>query len=313
LDSTFNIAMMFLSVTYNNIAGLRDSALKLCLKAYEIRDKMPAKQKIFANALYALLCDSPFEQIKYNEQFLAYDDQSPLALIGLGTAYNTVGYYDKSIVVSEKALKLYNQWGVKPQWEGVYQNLGAAYHAKGKYRAEEKLYKKAEKDFPDNQYILSRQAILALTTGDTKEANRHINNYISKREEQSVSETDLSIELGNIYSRAGIPDKAEEYYRKALSFSPDNPSKLNTLAFFLIDEDRNIKEGMDLIEKALEKSPENFYYLDCKGWGLYKQGNYKESLEILQKNWNNLRSLRSYSYRLYLHLEEVKKAVANQK
>ena len=46
-------------------------------------------------------------------------------------------------------------------------------------------------------------------------------------------------------------DKAEEYYRQALSLEPESPGRLNNLAYFLIDKDRNINEGLKLVDKAL--------------------------------------------------------------
>ena len=58
--------------------------------------------------------------------------------------------------------------------------------------------------------------------------------------------------MADIYSKGNSLDKAEEYYRQALSLQPDNPEIMNNLAFFLIDKDRNINEGMELIDKALE-------------------------------------------------------------
>jgi tetratricopeptide (TPR) repeat protein len=67
---------------------------------------------------------------------------------------------------------------------------------------------------------------------------------------------------------------------------------------------------MELIEKALKLSPENYNYLHTEGWGLYKQGKYQEALELLQKSWD-LRPI--YRHRIFLHLEAAKKAVANQK
>jgi tetratricopeptide (TPR) repeat protein len=82
---------------------------------------------------------------------------------------------------------------------------------------------------------------------------------------------------------------------------------LNNLAYFLIDKERNIKEGLDLADKALKLSPDNYASLHSKGWGLYKQGKYKEALEFLEKSW---KTKPVYNHALYLHLEEVKKAVA---
>ena len=94
---------------------------------------------------------------------------------------------------------------------------------------------------------------------------------------------------------------------KTLTFEPGNPDRLNNLAWFLIDIDQNINEGMELIDKALELSPDEHYMLDTKGWGLYKLGKYKEALELLQKSWD-LKPI--YSHEIFLHLEAAKNAVA---
>ena len=88
---------------------------------------------------------------------------------------------------------------------------------------------------------------------------------------------------------------------------------MNNLAYFLIDKDRNIDEGLELVDKALKLSPDNYNYLHTKGWGLYKQGKYKEALDILQKSWDLRREKAIYDHEAFLHLEAAKKAVASQK
>jgi hypothetical protein len=60
----------------------------------------------------------------------------------------------------------------------------------------------------------------------------------------------------------------------------------------------------------LKLQPENYSFLDSKGWGLYKQGKSKEALDLIQKSWD-LKPV--YSHQIYLHLEEVKKTVTGQK
>jgi tetratricopeptide (TPR) repeat protein len=75
----------------------------------------------------------------------------------------------------------------------------------------------------------------------------------------------------------------------------------------------DLEKGLELIEKALEHNPENLNYLDCKGWGFYKQGKYKEALEILQRSWNLRMEKAVYDHGAFIHLEAAKKAVAGQK
>jgi tetratricopeptide (TPR) repeat protein len=120
----------------------------------------------------------------------------------------------------------------------------------------------------------------------------------------------IAANLAGIYIQGGLLDKAEEYYRKALALEPENWVRMINLAYFLIDKDRNITEGLELIERALKLKPNRYNLFHWKGWGLYKQGKYKEALKLLEKA-DSLKP--TYNYRLYLHLDEAKKAVAGLK
>jgi tetratricopeptide (TPR) repeat protein len=88
---------------------------------------------------------------------------------------------------------------------------------------------------------------------------------------------------------------------------------MNNLAYFLIDKDRNINEGIELVERALGLNPNSFNSLHVKGWGLYKQGKYVDALEILQKSWDLRMEKAIYNHEAFLHLDEAKRAIASQK
>jgi len=307
IDSNYYYAAIYISVSYGN-QGLYDEAKKWCLKAYVKRDQMPIKMQILANWAYANYFETPYEEITYLKQLLEIDDHRTISYFLLGDSYNTLYQYDKAIPEFEKALEIYNKWGSKVTWVYTYTELGEAYHKSGLFVKEKELYAKAELDFPDNYLVIFRQAILSLTQGDTIAANRYIKKYIDVRKNNSTSEATIISSLAGIYSEADRPDKAEKYYRQALLLEPENATRMNNLAFFLIDKDRNIKEGMDLIDKALQLRPDNSLYLDTKGWGLYKQGKNTEALKFLEKSWE-LKPV--YNHEIFLHLEEVKKAIAN--
>jgi tetratricopeptide (TPR) repeat protein len=111
---------------------------------------------------------------------------------------------------------------------------------------------------------------------------------------------------------AGMPEKTEQCLRKSLSLEPDNPARMSNLANYLIDRDRNIEEGMRLVERALEITPDNYNFLHNKGWGLYKQGRYPEAVEILQKSWDLRMQSSVYNHKAFQHLEKAKAAAAGQ-
>jgi tetratricopeptide (TPR) repeat protein len=309
IDSNFVFASAMLSMAYLNL-GLLQEAKETCLNIYKKRDQMPLQQKLMTNWIYALNFETPQEQIKNARQLLEIDDQSPNYHFILGMAYLNLYQYDKAIPEYEKALEIYHKWGSKPSYTGTYSHLGPAYHKIGQYRKEKELYRKAEIDFPNNSDLMAGQAVLSLSEGDIIAANRYIDKYISIRKEQSVPEASIISSVAGIYSDAGILDKAEESYRKALSLQPENPERINNLAWFLIDKDRNVIEGLELIEKALELSPDEYDMLDTKGWGLYKQGKYQDALKFLQRS-DSLKPI--YDHEIYLHLEAAKKAVAGQR
>jgi Tfp pilus assembly protein PilF len=170
--------------------------------------------------------------------------------------------------------------------------------------------RKSKQDFPDDPDLIQRQAILSLSQGDSVATNHFIEKLLSILKENSWHDVDIIANLAFIYDEANMLDKAEEYYRKARLLEPENPNRLNSLAWFLINKDRKINEGLELVDKALNLRPDYYNYLDTKGWGLYKQGKYQEALETLEKSWN-LKP--RYNHNIYLHLEEAKKAVASQK
>jgi len=311
-DSTFALAYVMLSVANLN-QGLYQEARKACRVIYNKRDQMPFQQKIMAEWIYAVNYETPQEEIKYVRQLLEIDDQYPNYHFMLGMAYLGLNQYDKGIPEYKKALEIYNKWGLKPSYTGTYSHLGPAYHKTGQYLKEKELYKKAEIDFPDNPSLIYSQAVLSLSEGNISEANRYIDKYTSIRKEESVPEVNIISSLAGIYSDADILDKAEEYYRQALSLEPENPARINNLAYFLIDKDRNINEGMELAYRALKSNPDNHNFLNTEGWGLYKQGKYIEALEVLQKSWDLRMKNAIYNHEAFLHLEAAKKAVAGQK
>lgn len=310
-DSNFTRAAISIASTYRG-QGLYEEAKKWCLKVYDKREQLPVLLKLSSDLLYATYFETAEEEIRCLKQIIKIDEQSTIHQYLLGICYIQLEQYDKAIPELEKLIALFNKAGLKPFWSGSYYYLGKAYHETGQYKNEKKLYKKAEKDFPGDPLLLNRQAILALSTGKIRAADEYIEQYISALEGNSASEAEIASRLGNLYRESELFDNTEEYYRNAVSLEPKNILRLNDLAYFLIDSERNVNEGLELAEKTLEIHPDNYNYLHTKGWGLYRQGKYQEAHDNLQKSWDLRRENAIYDHEAFLHLEAAKKAVASQ-
>ena len=90
--------------------------------------------------------------------------------------------------------------------------------------------------------------------------------------ERTPEEPGVSLELGGCRERAGNVEGAVSAGRDALKIAPDWPPALNFVGYVLADHDRELPEARKLIERALERDPENGAYVDSYGWVLYRQG-----------------------------------------
>jgi tetratricopeptide (TPR) repeat protein/TolB-like protein len=307
VDSNFVLPRLMLALTCW-WHGPFDQGREWCMNIYEKKENMPILLQSYANFVYAGYFENPYEQIKYSKRIQEIDSQSPGVYTILGHLYYELHQYDKAIPEFEKALNIYEKWKLKPWNFTEYRTLGFLYHATGQYNEERKLYRKAERDFYDESDLFYRQSVLLLSQGRMNGAYKYCDKFKSALKENSASEAQILARLGDMYSEANLPDSAEVFYRQALFLEPDEPARMNRLAWFMFDKNRNLNEGMELIEKALEVSPDTPDYLDTKGYGLYKMGRNEEALALFEKSWNKL-----MRHVYYYHIELAKRAIAEQR
>jgi len=310
IDTVYATSYIWLSISYAN-QGQYDQAEKWARKVFGKRDQLSFEMKIWVNWVCAKYVDkSKTEEIKYAKQLLELDDHVPITHWLVGLPYYEMNQYNNAIPELESTIRIYKSWNAKPLNGSFYETLISCYHETGRNREEKELLKNALEDFPNDLSIIRRQIIFSLAGKDSITSNQYINKTYALSREKSKSDADIAENLGSVYQAAGIPDKAEKYYREAVSLQPGNVERLNNLAFFLIDKGINVTEGISLNNKAIKASHTDQWYLeDTKGWGLYKTGRKKEALEVLEKCWDKRPD---YRHQLYLHLEEVKKAVAGE-
>ena len=69
----------------------------------------------------------------------------------------------------------------------------------------------------------------------------------------------------------------------ALTLYPGQPVVLNFLGFSWADQNRNLTQAHDMIQKALDQRPNDGEIVDSLGWVLLRQGNAHEAVRVLEK------------------------------
>ncbi len=307
IDPDFLFCYLALMSGYQ-MAGQQQNALDVYKNIEENWDRLSFSDQLKVNYLkYGYLDKDPNKGLLYLYQLSDIEPQNRIRLNHLGDLNRLAQNYEKEIEAYEEYIELDDRSGVIPGWIYPYLEIGDAYHIIGNHKREEEIYKKALERFSENRGIIERQARCALSRGDTIEANKFIERYLDGLE---FSEAQRKNFLGTLYDQSDMLDRAEQFYRDALTLSPELPIVMNNLASLLIENDINTEEGLDLITRALELSPDNANFKHTKGWGLYKIGKYEEALGLLEDSWDRKDY---YNHELYLHIQEVKQALAKLK
>ena len=78
-------------------------------------------------------------------------------------------------------------------------------------------------------------------------------------------------------------EDAEADFRYALELAPDQPYVLNYLGYSLVEKRQNLDEALEMIEKAVERRPDDGFVTDSLGWVLYRLGRYEEAVVHMER------------------------------
>ena len=111
--------------------------------------------------------------------------------------------------------------------------------------------------------------------------------------EEAMTIYDRALENGYnsdlLYARAMLGEKMgrldilEADLRSIIRREPENSQALNALGYTLADRTDRYIEAEELIDQALELSPNDHYILDSKGWVLYRLGRLEEAILYLRR------------------------------
>ena len=165
LDSTFAMAYRKLAVIYFNSNADYDLHIQAATTAYELRERLPERERWTATAFYyaSVEWDDEREIAAYESLLERYPDELP-ALNNLALRHNVRGEYDKAEVYLRRALEI----GDRPSF---YDNLLDALSAQQRWDEVDELLDKFESIHPNNPGRYYFRFIAAMASGNIESAD----------------------------------------------------------------------------------------------------------------------------------------------
>jgi len=107
--------------------------------------------------------------------------------------------------------------------------------------------------------------------------------FFQKADSLSPNASHILFGLGSSLERIGQLDESIKVFERLLEIEPENDLVLNYLGYTLADRGIRLEEAKMMIEKALEKKPDNPAYIDSYGWVLFKLGEIDRAEENIRK------------------------------
>ena len=108
-------------------------------------------------------------------------------------------------------------------------------------------------------------------------------------------------------SELGKNEQAIDLLREGINKFPQRADFYNTLGYLLINNNQNIKEAGQLLNKAIELEPNNYAIQDSLGWYYFKVQNYELAKRYLEQAANN-----NPDNEILMHLAELYYVTKNQ-
>jgi tetratricopeptide (TPR) repeat protein len=94
---------------------------------------------------------------------------------------------------------------------------------------------------------------------------------------------DLLFALGAAYDRAGQTEIALAQMRALLAVNPDHAEALNFVGYALAEQGVKLEDAERLVRRALELKPRSGHILDSLGWVLFRRGDARRAVELLEQ------------------------------
>ncbi len=218
------------------------------------------------------------------------------------------------------------------------------YRAARDYEGARRASQQALTEFPDSRPLAVQRATVLAETGEAAEGAKILKKLLTgesgdreilltmaqiyekgKRYDDAIDAIEKAEKLsptegeklgvlfthGSVLKRAKRFEQAEAKFREVLKLDPDNTSALNYLGYMLADLNKSLDEAHDMIQKALDREPDNGAFLDSLGWVYYRQDKLDLAERYLVRSLEKIKTdpvVRSHLGDVYLKQGKFEKA-----
>ena len=286
IDSNFVSAMMQLAYCRGD-QRLAQQSKHWAYQAYQRIDQLPTDLQLKVMVVKSVADKAPLDQLEYARQYLEFNPLSSYMVYMEGWINFNMQRWEEAVVGFENSMSLLKKMDQKP-WAWTYILLGGAYHNLESHKKEQKIFEEGAERWPEQKSTFAYwQAICAVSQGDSTQAAYHLEEIRKVLEQMGWPEGNILAWYAGVHDKGKSFEMAEDYYRQAHALRPDDDYFAYEFALFLIENDIQLEEGMELITPLVKKYPSQSSYLYTYGLGLFKQEKYQLAREALTKSWDN--------------------------
>jgi len=180
----------------------------------------------------------------------------------------------------DEALAWYGQIGAGSRYLAARMRIAHVLTTEGKLdEARQALRETVAANDDERSQLLIGEAQLLRDAGRNQDAYQVLSDGLALHPDQP----DLLYETALSAEKLGKMDVLERDLRRLIEIKPDSAHAYNALGYSLADHNERLDEAQQLIDKALQLSPQDPFIMDSKGWVLYRQGQSDAALDVLKK------------------------------
>ena len=108
--------------------------------------------------------------------------------------------------------------------------------------------------------------------------------YLERMLNENPNDAATLMQVASSYQSAKMFEKSDALFEQAIEIDDSNVGVLNNYSYSLSKRGIKLDYALELIKKALQKEPNNGYYLDTMGWIYFKLKNYDLAKKFILKS-----------------------------